>query len=111
MKVATVLLNSDPVSMILKHNGIISVDNKNDITSVSSTFTNAPITPRDVKRKYSNGRDLLCVFKNGYRYNGICAFKNGCRVSICDATHCNNANALQTRFDACAVNVGGVNNG
>lgn len=30
------------------------------------------------------------------------------RVSGCDAIHCNKANALQTRFDCCAVNVGGL---
>ena len=59
MNVATVLLNSLPVSIIRKHNGMISVLNKKLITSVSSTLTNAPITPNDVNRKYSNGRLLL----------------------------------------------------
>lgn len=33
---ATVLLNSEPDSIILKHNGMISVVNKNVITSCSS---------------------------------------------------------------------------
>lgn len=69
------------------------------------------MTPRDVNRRYSNGRDLDWVFKNGYRYNGTCALKNNPRVSGCDATHCNNANALHTRLDAWAVRVGGVSNG
>lgn len=92
MKVATVLLNSDPDSMIRKHSGIISVVSKNVITSCSSvykiiqlshihvnedicnvchTFTNAPITPRLVKRRYSNGRVLDTVCKNGYKKSGI----------------------------------------
>ena len=87
MNVATVFESSDPVSIIRKHNGIISVCNKKFITSESSIFTNAPITPSDVKRKYSNGRDLLTVFKNGYKYSGRCACKNNDLVSECDATH------------------------
>jgi hypothetical protein len=31
-------------------------------------------------------------------------FKNRVRVSLWEATHCNKASALQTRFDAAAVN-------
>lgn len=31
------------------------------------------MTPRLVRRKYSNGRFLLTVFKNGYKYKGMCA--------------------------------------
>lgn len=58
MKVATVFDSSDPLSIILKHNGIISVVSKNVMTSCSSVFTKAPITPKLVKRKYSNGRVL-----------------------------------------------------
>jgi hypothetical protein len=57
--------------MVLKHKGIISVDNKKLITSGSSTLTSAPITPRLVNRKYSNGLVLLAVFRNGYRKRGI----------------------------------------
>lgn len=63
------------------------------------TLTSAPITPKLVNLKYSNGRVFDVVCKNGYRNRGICACKNTVRVSGCDATHCNNANALQTRFD------------
>ena len=33
--------------------------------------------------------------------------RNNPRVSWCDATHCKSASALHTRFDACAVKVGG----
>lgn len=36
IKVATVLLNSEPDSIILKQSGMISVDNKNVMTSFSS---------------------------------------------------------------------------
>lgn len=37
MKVATVFDNSLPISMVRKHNGMISVDSKKLMTSVSST--------------------------------------------------------------------------
>lgn len=43
------------------------------MTSVESFLTNAPITPSDVRRKYSNGRDFDVVFRNGYRNSGIWA--------------------------------------
>ena len=43
------------------------------MTSVESFLTNAPITPRDVRRRYSNGRDFDVVFRNGYRNSGIWA--------------------------------------
>jgi hypothetical protein len=69
------------------------------------------MTPSEVNRKYSKGRDLLCVFRNGYRYSGTWAERKRERVSECDATHCNNARALQTLFDACAVRVGGERSG
>jgi len=62
---ATVLLSSEPVSMILKHKGIISVVKRKLITSLESFFTRAPITPSDVKRRYSNGRDFDVVLRNG----------------------------------------------
>ena len=72
INVATVLDNSVPYSIIFKHNGMISVLNKNVITSCSSVFTRAPITPKLVRRKYSNGRVLLdVVCKNGYKNIGI----------------------------------------
>ena len=46
MKVATVLESSEPVSIILKQSGIISVVRRKLITSCSSVFTSAPITPK-----------------------------------------------------------------
>lgn len=127
MKVATVFDNSEPVSIILKHKGIISVCNKKLTISASSTLTSAPITPRDVSLKYSNGRCLDTVFKKGYKYRGIWAINQQLReifqkrmylplinldlVSGWDATHCNKANALHTRLLAWGDRVGGDNIG
>ena len=75
MKMATVLLSSEPVSMMRKQRGIISVLNRNAMTSVESFLTRAPMTPRDVNRRYSNGRDFDVVFRNGYKNSGICAIR------------------------------------
>ena len=71
MNVATVWESSVPLSIILKHNGIISVYKRKAITSVSSIFTNAPITPNEVSLRYSKGLPLLTVFKKGYKNKGI----------------------------------------
>jgi hypothetical protein len=38
-------------------------------------LTRAPITPRDVRRRYSNGRVLDVVFRNGYKNKGIWAIE------------------------------------
>lgn len=38
-------------------------------------------------------------------------FKNSCLVSECEATHCRRARALQTRFETCAVRLGGERRG
>lgn len=65
MKIATVLLSSLPVSMIRRHRGMISVVRRKLITSLESFLTSAPITPREVSRRYSNGRDLDVVLRNG----------------------------------------------
>lgn len=65
MKMATVLDNSEPVSMILRHRGMISVVNRKLITSDESFLTRAPITPRLVSRRYSKGRDLEVVLRKG----------------------------------------------
>lgn len=70
---ATVLLSSEPVSMIRRHRGMISVVSKKLITSDESFLTRAPMTPKDVSRRYSNGRDLDVVLRNGYRNSGMCA--------------------------------------
>lgn len=102
MKVATVFESSDPVSMIRRQRGMISVESRKLMTSVSSTFdqaeknqnqtrrnekhaqtlTRAPITPKLVSRKYSNGRWVWVVFKKGYRKRGTWAFKKRVRVSV-----------------------------
>lgn len=65
MKIATVLLNSDPVSMIRRHKGIISVVSKKLMTSEESFLTRAPMTPSEVSRRYSKGRDLDVVLRKG----------------------------------------------
>ena len=44
---------------------MISVVNRKLITSVESFLTKAPMTPREVRRKYSKGRDFEVVFKKG----------------------------------------------
>ncbi len=75
MKVATVLDNSLPLSIILRHNGIISVLKRKAITSGLSILTKAPITPNAVSLKYSKGLFLLTVFKKGYKKIGIWAGK------------------------------------
>jgi len=62
---ATVLDSSEPVSMIRRHRGMISVVSKKLMTSLESFLTRAPMTPRDVRRRYSKGRDLDVVFKKG----------------------------------------------
>jgi hypothetical protein len=65
MKMATVLLNSEPVSMMRRQRGIISVVRRKLITSEESFLTSAPMTPRDVRRRYSKGLDLEVVLRNG----------------------------------------------
>lgn len=71
MKIATVLLSSEPVSMIRRQRGIISVVRRKLMTSVESFLTRAPMTPREVSRRYSKGLDFDVVFKKGYRKRGI----------------------------------------
>src|ERR1700753_2461091 len=73
MKIATVLLSSEPVSMIRRHSGMISVVRRKLMTSELSFLTKAPMTPRDVRRRYSNGRDFEVVLRNGYKNSGMCA--------------------------------------
>jgi len=65
MKIATVLLSSDPVSMMRRQRGMISVVRRKLITSDESFFTNAPMTPSEVRRRYSNGRDFEVVLRKG----------------------------------------------
>jgi len=75
MNVATVLESSYPLFIMRKHKGIISVYIKKVIASESSPFTRAPITPKLVTLKFSNGLVLLDVLRNGYKKRGICALK------------------------------------
>lgn len=89
---ATVLLSSDPVSMMRRQSGIISVVRRKLITSELSFFTKAPMTPRDVRRRYSNGRDFEVVLRNGYKKSGMCARME---VSGGLATNCGNALTIE----------------
>lgn len=97
--------------MILKQRGIISVCNKKLITSLSSIFTKAPITPRDVSLRYSNGLPLLTVLRNGYRNKGIWALRNSYLVSLWDATHYKSANTLHALFEVFVSKLGGESYG
>jgi hypothetical protein len=65
MKIATVLLSSEPVSIMRKQRGMISVVKRKLMTSEESFLTIAPITPRLVRRRYSKGRDLEVVLRKG----------------------------------------------
>jgi hypothetical protein len=51
--------------MIRRQRGMISVVRRKLITSVESFLTRAPMTPREVKRRYSKGRDFDVVLRNG----------------------------------------------
>jgi hypothetical protein len=103
---------------------MISVVNRKLITSDESFLTRAPMTPKDVSLRYSKGRDFEVVLRKGYRNSGMWAIRNvsnlnllaeakqlplrkSARVSLCDATHCRRARALQTRLDAAAVSCDG----
>ena len=71
MKMATVLLSSEPVSMMRRQRGMISVDSKKVMTcELSDCFTRAPMTPREVRRRYSNGLVLDVVLRKGYKNSG-----------------------------------------
>lgn len=83
MKIATVFDNSLPVSMMRRQRGMISVVNKNVIVgdelfvlpgvptelietlAEGSFLTRAPMTPREVSRRYSKGLDFEVVFRKG----------------------------------------------
>lgn len=71
MKIATIFESSEEFSMILKHNGIISVLRRKLITSAESFFTRAPMTPSEVSLKYSKVLWFDVVDKNGKRNNGM----------------------------------------
>lgn len=111
MNVATVCDSSVPLSIILRHSGIISVWRRKLMTSVSSTLTRAPITPSDVRRRYSKLLPFETVFRKGYRKSGIWAFRKSYRVSLWDATHCRRAKTLQALFEIFWSRSGGLSKG
>ena len=49
----------------------MTMSSYNLLSTRMNTFTKAPMTPKLVSLKYSNGLDLLVVLRKGYRYNGI----------------------------------------
>lgn len=51
--------------MMRKQRGMISVVRRKLMTSEESFLTRAPMTPSDVRRRYSNGRDLDVVLRKG----------------------------------------------
>ena len=81
MNVATVLESSLPLSIILKHKGMISVLKRKLITSGLSTLTKPPMTPRAASLKYSKGLVLFTVLRKGYKNIGIWAARKAGRVS------------------------------
>lgn len=54
---------------------MISVVNRKLMTSDESFLTRAPITPKEVSRRYSKGLDLEVVLRNGYKNKGMWAKK------------------------------------
>jgi hypothetical protein len=80
MKVATVLDRAWPFFMIRKHKGTISVCIRNVMAYGSLSLTRAPMTPKDVTRRFSKILLLVDVFKNGYRKRGMWALRNSERV-------------------------------
>lgn len=79
------------------------------MTSVSSILTKAPITPKEVSLRYSNGLPLDTVLRKGYKNKGIWAFKNSYLVSLWDATHWSKARTLQALLDVLVSRLGGLN--
>ena len=74
---ATVFDSACPFFIILRHKGTISVCIKNPIALGSLSFTNAPITPKEVTLRFSNIFVFVEVFKNGYRKRGMWAEDKG----------------------------------
>ena len=56
------------VVVLLRRRGQVGVSSG---ASKAQTFTKAPITPREVRRKYSNGLVLEVVLRKGYKKRGI----------------------------------------
>jgi hypothetical protein len=67
-----------------RQRGIISVVRRKLITSEESFLTSAPMTPSEVRRKYSNGRDFEVVLRNGYRNRGIWAGRRDVELALKD---------------------------
>lgn len=59
-----------------------------------------------IKKKRDMSWKSFCISQEALQATMNCyaPFKNNVRVSLWEATHCNRASALQTRFEAAAVN-------
>ena len=49
---------------------------------LSFCLTSAPITPNEVKRRYSNGRVFEVVLRKGYKKSGMCAINQNQQKSF-----------------------------
>ena len=61
-------MDDGSVVVLLKGRGQLRLRGE---ASEAHTFTKAPITPREVRRKYSNGLVLEVVLRKGYKKRGI----------------------------------------
>lgn len=58
------------------------------MTSEESFLTRAPMTPREVRRRYSKGRDFEVVLRKGYRKRGMWA------TQMCQSTDAPNRKVM-----------------
>ena len=108
---ATVLESSEEDSMMRKQRGMISVRSKKAITSEESILTRAPMTPKEVRRRYSKVRWREVVLRKGNSSSGMCAWRKRALVSGWEATHCKRTSALQTRLLSWLESTGGESMG
>lgn len=66
-------MNYSIIVVLLGYDGGLECSEKKK--GCALTFTSAPITPREVRRRYSKGRVFDVVFKKGYRKRGMWALK------------------------------------
>ena len=61
------------VILLAKTQKVIRIFGNHNKEGLTFTLTRAPITPREVRRRYSKGRVLEVVLRKGYKNNGIWA--------------------------------------
>lgn len=62
-----------PEGSIIKFMHMHTMNNKNNKKESKLTLTRAPMTPKLVRRRYSNGLVLLVVLRKGYKNKGMWA--------------------------------------